>query len=194
MDRAAEEADSYCLANRQAIHEYEHGRIPYHGRLRLLAAALGVSFAEALAAAEAQRAHRQIARAAGSILRDAADTGGPPDPAAGVGSPGANRRPPGALSAARVVIATLPDSEHAWLAGGTGATSTARPAWGTGHEEGLILEAAARQPRDNEYVNRRQLLIDLGVLGLAAPLAGVQAVRQRLAAAVAGDSQAAGVD
>ena len=42
MDRAAGEADSYCLANRQAIHEYEHGRIPYHGRLRLLAAALGV--------------------------------------------------------------------------------------------------------------------------------------------------------
>src|SRR5947209_6605158 len=83
-----------------------------------------------------------------------------------VGGPGANRRPPGAPSPARVVIATLPDSEHAWLAGGTGATSTARPAWGTGHEEGLILEAAARQPRDNEYVNRRQLLIDLGVLGL----------------------------
>jgi len=194
MDRAAGEADSYCLANRQAIHEYEHGRIPYHGRLRLLAAALGVSFAEALAAAEAQRAHRQIARAAGSILRDAADTGGPPDPAAGVGSPGANRRPPGALSAARVVIATLPDSEHAWLAGGNDATPTARPTWGTGHEERLPLETEIRRPGDNEHMNRRQLLVDLGVLGLAAPLAGVEAVRQGLTAAVAGDRHAADLD
>jgi transcriptional regulator with XRE-family HTH domain len=191
MDKAAGEADSYCLANRQAIHEYEHGRIPYNHTLRLLAAALRVSFDEARAAAEAQRDHRQIARAAGSILRDA---GGPPDPVTGVSSPGANRRPPGAPPPARVVIATLPDSEHAWLAGGAGATPTARPAWGTGHEEGLILEAAARQPGDNEYVNRRQLLIDLGVLGLAAPLAGVEAVRQGLAAALAGEGHAAHLD
>jgi transcriptional regulator with XRE-family HTH domain len=195
MDRAAEEADSYCLANRQAIHEYEHGRIPYNGRLRLLAAALGVSFAEALAAAERQRAHRQIARAAGSILGDAADGGGPADPATtGVSSPGANRRPPGAPSPARVVIATFPDSEHAWLAGGTDPTSTARPTWGTGHEEGLILQAAARQPGDNEKVNRRQLLIDLAVLGLAAPLMGGEAVRQGLAAAVAGGRHAVAID
>jgi transcriptional regulator with XRE-family HTH domain len=196
MDKAAaaEEVGGYCLANRQSIHEYEHGRIPYNGRLRLLAAALGVPFAEARAAAEAQSAHRQIARAAGSILRDAADTGGPPDPATtGVSSPGANLRPQGAPAPARVVIATLPDSEHAWLALGDGATSTARPTWGAGHE-GLILEAPARQPGDNEYVNRRQLLIDLGVLGLAAPLAGAEAVRQGLTAAVAGDSHAADVD
>src|SRR2546422_3055146 len=102
MDRAAEEAGDYCLANRQAIHEYEHGRIPYNGRLRLLASALGVSFAEARAAAERQRRHRQIARAAGSILRDAADAGGSPDPATTVvSSPGANLRPPGAPPPAR---------------------------------------------------------------------------------------------
>src|SRR5207253_5798213 len=42
--------------------------------------------------------------------------------------------------------------------------------------------------------NRRELLIDFAVLGLAAPLAGVEAVRQGLAAAVAGDGHAAHVD
>jgi tetratricopeptide (TPR) repeat protein len=36
-------------------------------------------------------------------------------------------------------------------------------------------------------VNRRQLLVDLAVLGLAAPLAGVEAVRQGLAIALGGD-------
>jgi hypothetical protein len=55
-------------------------------------------------------------------------------------------------------------------------------------------EAPARQPGDNEEVNRRQLLVDLAVLGLAAPLAGAEAVRQSLAAAVARDSHAADVD
>jgi len=43
-------------------------------------------------------------------------------------------------------------------------------------------------------MNRRQLLVDFAVLGLAAPLAGVEAVRQGLAAAVAGDRHAADVD
>jgi hypothetical protein len=43
-------------------------------------------------------------------------------------------------------------------------------------------------------MNRRQLLIDLGVLGLAAPLAGVEAVRQGLTAAVAADRHAADAD
>src|SRR5260370_641939 len=43
-------------------------------------------------------------------------------------------------------------------------------------------------------MNRRQLPVDLGVLGLAAPLAGVEAVRQGLTAAVAGDRHAADLD
>jgi transcriptional regulator with XRE-family HTH domain len=193
MDKAAEEAGDYCLANRQAIHEYEHGRIPYNGRLRLLAAALGVPFAEARAAGERQRAHRQIARAAGSILGAAVDTGGPPDSATTGVSPGTNRSLPGAPSA-RVVIATFPESEHAWLAGGTGATSTARPTWETRSEERLSLETEIHRPGENEDMNRRQLLVDLAVLGLAAPLAGVEAVRQGLAAAVAGDRHAADLD
>ena len=196
MHKAAEQAGaSYCLATRQAVSEYEHGRIPYPHTLRLLASALGVSLEEARAAADRQRAHRQIARAAGSILGDAADTGGPPDPATtGVSSPRPNRRPPGVPSPTRVVIATFPDSEHAWLAGGTHAASTAQSTWGTGHEERLPLETEIHRPGDNEDMNRRQLLVDLGVLGLAAPLAGVEAVRQGLTAAVAGDRHAADLD
>jgi hypothetical protein len=43
-------------------------------------------------------------------------------------------------------------------------------------------------------MNRRQLLVDLAVLGLVAPLAGVEAVRQGLAAAIAGDRHAADAD
>jgi hypothetical protein len=43
-------------------------------------------------------------------------------------------------------------------------------------------------------MNRRQLLIDLGVLGLAAPLMGGEAVRQGLAAAVAGGRHAVAID
>lgn len=43
-------------------------------------------------------------------------------------------------------------------------------------------------------MNRRQVLVDLGMLGLAAPLAGVEAVRQGLAAAFAGDEHAVDVD
>ena len=38
MQKAAEQAGaSYCLATRQAVHDYEHGRIPYPHTLRLLA-------------------------------------------------------------------------------------------------------------------------------------------------------------
>ena len=40
-------------------------------------------------------------------------------------------------------------------------------------------------------MNRRELLIDFAVLGLAAPLAGVEAVRQGLTAAVATDRHVA---
>src|SRR5437764_2534694 len=72
--------------------------------------------------------------------------------------------------------------------------STARSTWGTGYEERLLLQTAVFQPRENEDVNRRELLTDFAVLGLAAPLAGVEAVRQGLAAAVAGDGHAAHVD
>jgi tetratricopeptide (TPR) repeat protein len=43
-------------------------------------------------------------------------------------------------------------------------------------------------------MNRRELLVDFAVLGLAASLAGVEAVRQGLTAAVAGDRHAAAVD
>src|SRR2546422_9078441 len=43
-------------------------------------------------------------------------------------------------------------------------------------------------------MNRRELLVDFAVLGLAASLAGVEAVRQGLGAAVAGDRHAADVD
>ncbi|MGH2769750.1 MAG: hypothetical protein ACRDJF_04425, partial [Actinomycetota bacterium] len=57
-----------------------------------------------------------------------------------------------------------------------------------------ILWAAACQKEGGEDVNRRQLLVDLGMLGLAAPLAGVEAVRQGLAAAFTGDERAADVD
>ena len=57
MQKAAEQAGaSYCLATRQAVSEYEHGRIPYPHTLRLLACALGVSLEEAQGAADRQRA------------------------------------------------------------------------------------------------------------------------------------------
>src|SRR2546430_11217253 len=72
-------------------------------------------------------------------------------------SPGASRRPPGAPSAARVVIATFPGPEHDWLAGGTDAASAARPTWGTGHEEGFMLEAAASQPGDRSEEHTSEL-------------------------------------
>src|SRR5215467_14171515 len=76
--KAAKQAGaSYCLVTRQSVSEYEHGRIPYNHTLRLLAEALGVSFDEAREAAERQRAHRQMLRAAGSMLGDAAESGGP---------------------------------------------------------------------------------------------------------------------
>ena len=196
MQKAAEQAGaSYCLATRQAVSEYEHGRIPYPHTLRLLASALGVSLEEAQGAADRQRAHRQIARAAGSILGDAAGTEGPAESStAGTGSPGVRRPAAGGPLPTRVVIATFADPEHAWLTGGTGAASTGRPTWGTGHEERFPLETELRRPGDNEDVNRRQLLIDLAMLGLAAPLVGAEAVRQGLTAAVAGDRHAADVN
>jgi transcriptional regulator with XRE-family HTH domain len=80
MHKAAEEDGDYCLANRQAIHDYERGRIPYHDSLRWLASSLEVSFDEVRAAAERQRAHRQLLRAVGSIWEEAADTRRPADP------------------------------------------------------------------------------------------------------------------
>src|SRR5215467_3919900 len=74
MQKAAKEAGaSYCLATRQTVSEYEHGRIPYPHTLRLLAVALEVPFAEARAAAQCQRAQREMLRAAGSILEHAAE-------------------------------------------------------------------------------------------------------------------------
>src|SRR5438309_604366 len=61
MHKAAEQAGaSYCLATRQAVSEYEHGRIPYPHTLRLLASALGVSLEEAQGAADRQRAHARL--------------------------------------------------------------------------------------------------------------------------------------
>ena len=193
MHKAAEKDGDYCLANRQAIHDYERGRIPYHDSLRWLASSLGVSFDEVRAAAERQRAHRQLLRAAGSIWGDAAETRWPADPLnEGVANPGPNRQPAGAAPPTALGDAFL-DVGYPWLAADSGATSTARPTWGTGHK-GLILEAAARQPGDNEDMHRRQLLFDIAVLGLAAPLAGAEAVRQGLAAAVAGEGHAAHVD
>jgi len=75
-----------------------------------------------------------------------------------------------------------------------GPGSSARPAWGIRYEERLLPETVDRRIGENEDMNRRQLLIDLAVLGLAAPLARVEAVRQGLAAAVAGGRHAAGVD
>src|SRR5437870_89881 len=72
--------------------------------------------------------------------------------------------------------------------------SRAPRTWGTRYEERLLLETVVRQPGENENMNRRQLLVDFAVLGLAAPLAGVEAVRQGLAAAVSGDRHAADVD
>ena len=99
MHKAAEQAGaSYCLATRQAVSEYEHGRIPYPHTLRLLASALGVSLEEAQGAADRQRAHRQLAQAAGSILGDAADPGGLPRPGSS-SPPFPTRSTPGWLAA-----------------------------------------------------------------------------------------------
>jgi transcriptional regulator with XRE-family HTH domain len=58
----------------------------------------------------------------------------------------------------------------------------------------LLGGAPGRRPGDNGDMNRRELLVDFAVLGLAASLAGVEAVRQGLTAAVAGDRHAAAVD
>jgi hypothetical protein len=67
------------------------------------------------------------------------------------------------------------------------------PELGTRHGRRL-LETGLRPPGENDDMNRRQLLVDLAVLGLAASLAGVEAVRQGLGAAVAGDRHAADLD
>jgi transcriptional regulator with XRE-family HTH domain len=58
----------------------------------------------------------------------------------------------------------------------------------------LLSGAPGRRPGDNGDMNRRELLVDFAVLGLAASLAGVEAVRQGLSAAVAGDRHAADLD
>src|SRR6266581_108897 len=58
----------------------------------------------------------------------------------------------------------------------------------------LLGGAPGRRPGDNEDMNRRDLLVNFAVLGLAASLAGVEAVRQGLTAAVAGDRHAADAD
>ena len=58
----------------------------------------------------------------------------------------------------------------------------------------LLGGAPRRPPGDNEDMDRRELLIDFAVLGLAASLAGVEAVRQGLGAAVAADRHAADLD
>src|SRR5262249_13421948 len=99
----------------------------------------------------------------------------------------------GAAVPPRMVVA-FPDDGYLWLAGGTGATPVAWPAWGMPHEERLLLEAATRRPGDNKNVNRRQLLFDLTMLGLAAPLAGVESVRQGLVATVVGDGHVTDAD
>jgi transcriptional regulator with XRE-family HTH domain len=194
MHKAAEKDGDYCLANRQAIHDYERGRIPYHDSLRWLASSLEVSFDEVRAAAERQRAHRELLRAAGSIWGEAADTRRPADPLTeGVGNPGPNRGTAGAAPPTSMVD-TFPHVGYPLLGGSSGATSTARPTWGTRYEQRVLLETELRRPGDNEDMNRRQLLVDLAVLGLAAPLAGAEVVRQGLTAAVAGDRHAADID
>jgi transcriptional regulator with XRE-family HTH domain len=58
----------------------------------------------------------------------------------------------------------------------------------------LLGRAPGPRQGDNEDMNRRELLVDFAVLGLAASLAGVEAVRQGLTAAVAGDRHAAHAD
>ncbi|HEY2668375.1 MAG TPA: hypothetical protein VGK51_16205 [Actinomycetota bacterium] len=60
--------------------------------------------------------------------------------------------------------------------------------------EVLLGRAPGPRPGDNDDMDRRELLIDFAVLGLAASLAGVEAVRQGLGAAVAGDRHAADLD
>jgi len=58
----------------------------------------------------------------------------------------------------------------------------------------LLGGAPGRRPGDNGDMNRRELLVDFAVLGLAASLASVEAVRQGLGAAVAADRHAADLD
>ena len=58
----------------------------------------------------------------------------------------------------------------------------------------LLGGAPGRWPGDNGDMNRRELLFDFAVLGLAASLAGVEAVRQGLGGAVAADRHPADLD
>jgi len=122
MQKAAKETGGSCPANRQAVSEYEHGRIPHPCTLRLLASALGVSLEEAQTAADHQRAHRQMLRAAKTILGDSAGSGWPPEPSTkGASIPGANRDAAGGCQRAQIVIA-FPDSGYPWLASSNDAT------------------------------------------------------------------------
>ena len=90
--------------------------------LRLLASALGVSLEEAQTAADHQRAHRQMLRAAKTILGDSAGSGWPPEPSTkGASIPGANRDAAGDHQRAQIVIA-FPDSGYPWLASSNDAT------------------------------------------------------------------------
>ena len=162
MQKAAKEAGGSCPANRQAVSEYEHGRIPYPCTLRLLASALGVSLEEAQTAADHQRAHRQMLRAAETILGDSAGSGWPPEPSTkGASIPGANRDAAGGCQRAQIVIA-FPDSGYPWLASSNDAT--------LGALDMLVvaiptLEGGVTTVR----ISRRDLLKTLGVGAVCAP-------------------------
>src|SRR2546427_2100218 len=76
MHAAAQQEGTHCGVTRQTILGYERGRIPHPDALRWLAAAVGVPFEEAAAAAHRQRRYRLELRLLTST--EPTESSGPP--------------------------------------------------------------------------------------------------------------------